>query len=171
MNDNLVNSVKMVCEVFNKHSIDYIMVGGTAVAFNGYFRMSFVSDGKVAEKLDLDFWYNPSYSNYFKLIKALEELGRDMTRVKEEQAPNPKKSFFKYEFEKFTLDLLPKMDSGLDYRTSFDKREVIVFDDIQVSFLCLEDVIKDKEFHKRPKDIEDIEQLKKIKDNNDKKNL
>ena len=164
MNSGLVNSVKMVCKVFNKYSIDYIMVGGTAVAFNGYFRMSFVSDGTVAEKLDLDFWYNPSYSNYFKLIKALEELGRDMTRVKEEQAPNPKKSFFKYEFEKFTLDLLPKMDSGLDYRTSFDKREVIVFDDIQVSFLCLEDVIKDKEFHNRPKDVEDIEQLKKIRD-------
>lgn len=169
MKNNLVEILKRVCEIFNRHSIEYILVGGTAVALNGYFRMSFLSDGKVASKLDLDFWYNPSYSNYFKLIKALEDLGRDMTRVKEEQSPNPKTSFFRYEFEEFTLDLLPKMDSRLDFRTSFDKREIIEFNEVEVSFLCLEDVIKDKEFHKRPKDIEDIEQLKKIR--NHKENL
>ena len=164
MKNNLVEILKKVCEIFDRHSIDYILVGGTAVALNGYFRMSSLSDGKVADKLDLDFWYNPSYSNYFKILNALEDLGRDMTRVKEKQAPNPKTSFFRYEFEEFKLDLLPKLDFGLDFRTSFDKREVIVFDDIQVFFLCLEDVIKDKEFHKRPKDREDIEQLKKIRD-------
>ncbi|WP_338762094.1 hypothetical protein WAF17_16895 [Bernardetia sp. ABR2-2B] len=169
MKNNLVEILKKVCEIFNRHSIDYILVGGTAVALNGYFRMSFLADGKVASKLDLDFWYNPSYSNYFKLLNALEDLGRDMTRAKEEQAPNPKKSFFRYEFEEFTLDLLPKMDSRLDFRSSFDKKEVTIFDDVQVSFLCLEDVIKDKEFHNRPKDREDIEQLKKIK--SDKENL
>jgi hypothetical protein len=54
--------------------------------------------GKIAEKPDLDFWYNPTYDNYFKLLNALEELGQDVTRFKDEQTPNPKKSFFRYEF-------------------------------------------------------------------------
>lgn len=88
-----------------------------------------------------------------------------MTRVKEEKAPNPKKSFFRYDFEKFTLDLLPKLDSGLEFRSSFQAREITEIEQVQIPFLCFEDLIKDKEFNNRPKDVEDIEQLKKIRNN------
>ena len=81
-----------------------MIVGGTAVALHGYSRPSMNVTDEVAEKPDLDFWYNPTYENYFKLLNALEELGQDVTKFKQEQVPNPKKSFFRYEFEKFTLD-------------------------------------------------------------------
>lgn len=57
------------------HSVEYLIVGGTAVAFHGYDRLSKDLSGQTMEKLDLDFWYNPTYDNYFRL---LEDLGEDV---------------------------------------------------------------------------------------------
>jgi hypothetical protein len=98
MESSLTDSILTVCRTLNKFSVEYIIVGGTAVALHGYYRHSMKVAGKIAEKPDLDFWYNPTYDNYFKLLNALEELGQDVTRFKDEQTSNPKKSFFRYEF-------------------------------------------------------------------------
>ncbi len=109
MEPSLTNSILSVCRSLNKFSVEYIIVGGTAVALNGYYRYSMNVAGEITTKPDLDFWYNPNYDNYFKLLNALEDLGQDVTQFKEEQTPDPKKSFFRYEFENFTLDFLPEL--------------------------------------------------------------
>jgi hypothetical protein len=91
------------------HSVEYLVVGGTAVALHGYLRQSHDTSGHLMEKHDLDFWYNPTYDNYFKLLDSLEELGLDVTEFRDEIAPNPKKSFFKLEQENFKMDFLPEL--------------------------------------------------------------
>src|SRR5689334_9036422 len=113
MESNLANSILSVCRALNKFSVEYMIVGGTAVALHGYYRPSLTEIGEIAEKPDLDFWYNPTFDNYFKLLDALEDLGQDVKRFKEEQAPDPKQSFFRYEFDKFTLDFLPELKASL----------------------------------------------------------
>jgi len=115
--------------------------------------------GEIAEKPDLDFWYNPTYENYFKLLSALEDLGQDVTRFKEEQTPNPKKSFFRYEFENFTLDFLPELKATLTFRTSFSRREVVTFNDTEIPFINYEDLVIDKKATARSKDLADVKQL------------
>ena len=97
-----------------------LIVGGTAVALHGYLRMSLHTSGLPADKYDLDFWYNPVYGNYFNLLNALEDLGQDVSEFKEEIAPNPRKSYFRLEFEKFTLDFLPELQ-GLGKFSAFYK--------------------------------------------------
>lgn len=47
--------IRHICEVFNRHSVDYLIVGGIAVGLHGYPRNSMTPDGKVTEKPDLDF--------------------------------------------------------------------------------------------------------------------
>jgi len=160
MENNLAGSILNVCRVLNKNSVQYIIVGGTAVALHGYFRHSIDIAGVITDKPDLDFWYNPTYGNYFKLLKALEELGQDITEFKEEQVPNPKKSFFRYEFEQFSLDFLPELKALLKFELSFEKREIVTLDEIDIPFISYDDLIADKETNARPKDIIDIEQLK-----------
>lgn len=108
--------------------MQYLIVGGTAVALHGYLRMSLRSSGLPAGKYDLDFWYNPVYDNYFNLPNALEELGQDVSQFKDEIAPNPKKSFFRLEFEKFTLDFLPELNGLGKFRESFNQREKVNLD-------------------------------------------
>jgi hypothetical protein len=93
MENDLAERILSVYRVLNRHSVEYLIVGGTAVALHGYFRHSLNLASIITDKPDLDFWYNPTYENYFKLLNALEELEQDVTEFKEEESPNPKKSF------------------------------------------------------------------------------
>lgn len=78
MHKNIGDSILKVCSILNKSNVEYLIIGGTAVALYGYFRWSLNSAGIVSEKYDLYIWYNPTYGNYFKLLYALEELGQDV---------------------------------------------------------------------------------------------
>ena len=159
MENSLASSILRVCRVLNKCSVQYLLVGGTAVALHGYFRYSVNAAGGISDKPDLDVWYNPTYSNYFKLLDALEELGQNVTEFRNEQAPNPKKSYFKYEFEWFTLDLLPALKTVLTFNASYAKKELVVLEEVDIPFIGYNELLLDKAANARPKDIEDIEQL------------
>ena len=163
MNSNLTESILNVCRILNKHSVQYLIAGGTAVALHGYLRMSLHSSGIPADKYDLDFWYNSVYDNYFNLLNALEELGQDVSEFKEEIAPDPKKSYFRLEFEKFTLDFLPELSGLGKFSESFNEREKVNLGGTEISFISYDDLIKNKELNARPKDLKDIEQLKMIR--------
>ena len=69
--NSFISHIIFVCQALQNRSVEYLVVGGTAVGFHGYYRPSKASDDTLAEKNDLDFWYNPTYSNYFNLLKAL----------------------------------------------------------------------------------------------------
>ncbi len=117
------------------------------------------------EKHDLDFWYNPTYDNYFKLLDSLEELGLDVTEFRDEIAPNPKKSFFKLEQENFKMDFLPELLGLSRFRSSFDNRIISKIHDVEVPYINYNDLIESKLALSRTKDIEDIDQLKLRRNN------
>ena len=152
-----------VCKLLAKHNIRYMLVGGTAVALNGYYRHSINISGELADKPDIDIWYNPTYDNYFGLLKVMEELGQDITDFKEEQTPDPRKSFFKLDFDYFTLDLLPQIKADIKFAEASQRKETIEIEGTEVHFLNYRDLIDDKKATAREKDIKDVEQLKRIK--------
>ncbi len=73
-----------------------MLIGGTAVALNGYYRHSLNSAEELTSKPDVDIWYQPTYENYFNVLKVIGELGQDITEFQEEQSPNPKNIFYLY---------------------------------------------------------------------------
>ncbi|TDX02113.1 nucleotidyltransferase [Dinghuibacter silviterrae] len=160
MESSLAGDLLHVCKILNKHSVEYLLVGGTAVALHGYYRLSRQTSGKVTEKHDLDFWYNSSYGNYFKLLDALEELGQDVSYYRAETAPNPKKSFFRLEYDKFTVDFLPELPGLSKFYDSYHQREYSKVGNIEIPFINYADLIANKQTQGRAKDIEDIKQLK-----------
>jgi len=89
MENELIADLVKVCKVLQNYGIDYLIVGGTAVALHGYFRITMDSNGIPNEKHDLNIWYNPTYGNYFSLLKALKELGLDTAPYEQEIAPPP----------------------------------------------------------------------------------
>ncbi len=165
MDSGLRASLLTVCRLLSKYSVEYLIVGGTAVALHGYFRLSASFAGVPAEKPDLDFWYNPSYKNYFNLLNAIEALGQDVSEFKIEKAPNPRKSFFKLDFDSFTVDFLPELPGLSKFRNSYDYREVAQVDDIDILFINFDDLITNKQAIAREKDIKDIEELEKLRRN------
>lgn len=50
MNKNIAENIIMVCNALTKYSVEYLIVGGTAVAVHGYFRWSYDQAGSLAEK-------------------------------------------------------------------------------------------------------------------------
>lgn len=161
MDKNLTNELLKICQTLNKHNVKYLIVGGVAVALYGYYRLSHDKTGKVTEKPDLDIWYYPSYSNYYNLLNFIEELGQDVTKFREEQEPNPLTSFFRYEFDEFTLDLLPEIKAQIKFDNSFKKRETVEIENINIYFINYDDLMKDKIASSRSKDIDDIKHLNK----------
>ncbi len=163
MEKNLTDDILRVCQILNNNAVQYLVVGGTAVAFHGYFRWSQDSSGSPADKFDLDIWYNPTYDNYFKLLNALADLGQDVKEFLEEPSPNPLKSYFKFDLDKFTLDFLPKMKGVAKFRQSYEKRETITLKKVDMPFIGFDELLQDKAANSRPKDLIDIKQLKSIR--------
>ncbi len=152
-----------VCKLLEKYKIGYILVGGAAVALNGYYRHSINNSGQLTNKPDIDIWYNPTYDNYFNILKVMEELGQDISEFKDDQTPNPRKSFFKLDFDDFTLDLLPEIKAPIKFAAANKRKNTIELEGSELHFLNYFDLIEDKKANARKKDLEDIEQLKKTK--------
>ena len=121
--------------------------------------MSKKSSGEDAQVVDLDFWYNPAYANYFKLLNALEKLGQDVGEFREEQVPDPKRSFFKLELPQFTLDFLPAVPGLPRFREVFSAKGTTKLGDVEIPFINYDYLIMNKQALNRPKDQEDIRQL------------
>ncbi|WP_028523883.1 nucleotidyl transferase AbiEii/AbiGii toxin family protein [Runella limosa] len=143
----------------NKHRVQFLVVGGMAVAFYGHSRLSTNMAGEITEKPDIDIWYNPTYENYYALLRAVKELGKDVTSYIEEPNPDPKNSFFKFEFDYYTLDCLPRINVPLKFSESYIRKQVFDGNDLEIPFINLEDLIADKKITGRPKDLSDIEHL------------
>jgi predicted nucleotidyltransferase len=158
--DKLIIDLVKVCKVLQDYSVEYLIVGGTAVALHGYFRVTMDVNGVPNEKHDLDIWYNPTYENYFNLLKALKALSLDTAQFEEESTPNPKKSYFKFEADNFSFDFLPELLSLKKFGVAFTKRETIDLEGTEVCFISYGDLINEKQESGRSKDITDIEQLK-----------
>jgi hypothetical protein len=75
-----------VCQILNECGVEYLTIGGAAVNLHGHERLTKDSTGRETKIHDLDFWYNPSYNNYFKVLNALEKLGQDVTDLRKERA-------------------------------------------------------------------------------------
>ncbi|NTS41245.1 hypothetical protein HRG84_10050 [Flavisolibacter sp. BT320] len=110
-----VENILSVCTMLYKMDVQYLLVGGTAVAFHGYLRPTTTNDGRLSDRDDFDFWYNPRYLNYQRLLAVLENLGLDLTDVRREETFNLKQSFFRHHFEDFTIDFIPKIGGDLSF--------------------------------------------------------
>jgi hypothetical protein len=164
MEQNFKHSLLSVCQLLEKYKVEYMFIGGTAVALNGYYRHSTNAEGELTDKPDIDIWYKSTYENYFNILKIMEELGHDITDFKNEQSPNPHKSFFKLDFDDFSLDILPEIKAPIKFTEAYQRKRTIEVEETQIHFMNYFDLIEDKKATARMKDLKDIEELKKIKD-------
>lgn len=138
-------------------------MGGTAVALNGYYRLSVNNNGELTDKPDIDVWYHPGYDNYFRLIGVIEELGYDVSAYKNEIGPDPLSSFFKLNFDDFSLDLLPKIKAAIKFIDAYQRKDTIEIEGLSINVLSYSDLILDKQALGREKDLADIRELEKLK--------
>jgi hypothetical protein len=154
------STLQIVCAALNKHKVDCMLVGGTAVAFYGFQRISgvFIStDSEV--KIDHDFWYSATNENFFRLLKSLSDLGVDTSDL-EQLVFDPKRTFLKIPFATFHTDFLPQM-KGLDsYRECKKRNERIVLDENELYIISKNDLLNIRAAANRSSDQRDLDALR-----------
>lgn len=154
-----------VCSTLNRHQANYILIGGTAVGFYGYQRVSGISLLKPEMKNDLDFWYNPTIENFMNIVKALKELKVDVSSL-ERIIFDPQKTYLKIPFEKYHLDFLPQMKGLASYADSRKKSKKEIVDGNEIFIIGLSDLIANKIATDRDVDQDDLNFLKNIQKEN-----
>ena len=138
-------------ELLNEQDVDYLVVGGYAMAFHGRPRYTG----------DLDIWIDISEENAAKMMLVLHEFGFS-------SLPFTKADFLKENiinqlgYPPLRIDILTSVD-GVTFAEAKKHFSVIKIDDLPIRFIGLAELIQNKKASGRKQDLVDIETLTKGK--------
>lgn len=138
---------KELLQLLEKHKIDYMIVGGYAVAFYGYPRFT----------KDIDIFFNPSNENIVSIIDALVEFGFSKKDLNPELF-STKGNIVTFGVAPLRVDFINEID-GVDFTLAKPHRIRGVYGDIEVFFIGKNDLKKNKASTNRLKDKADLEEL------------
>jgi hypothetical protein len=162
-----------LCDVLNMHKVQYMIVGGTAVGFYEYTRLSHPSMGRTEIKTDIDIWYQSNYENRLRIVRSLEALDfpfNENDRHEMGLFSDPQwDDMLMIDQPNFKLDFIP-YSKGLDFSTSIQNAKTIELAGVKIPFIGYDDLIKTKSLVNRPGiDDRDISELEKIRKRNEKR--
>jgi hypothetical protein len=144
---HLNQDFKEFIALLNKHKVKFIIVGAYAVGFHGYVR----NTG------DLDIWIDTDNDNAEKIISALHEFGFSSLDISIEDLT--KKDFvIQLGLPPHRLDLLTSV-TALNFDECYSKIQVTAIDGVELPFVDLESLKKNKRSTGRNKDLGDVENL------------
>lgn len=145
-------------ELLSKHDVRYLIVGGEAVIFHGYARLTG----------DTDFFYGRDAANAQRLFNALEEFwGDDIPGVKAPAELTAAGLILQFGVPPNRIDLINEVD-GVAFDAAWSARIEATMatptGEIPICYMCLEDLIMNKQVAGRPKDMDDLTYLRKARD-------
>ncbi len=134
---------------FNKHNVDYLIVGGYAVILHGYVRTTG----------DLDLWVRKSKVNYQKIVAAFMDFGMPVFDMHEDNFLNNENlDVFTFGVPPICIELITNI-KGLKFDDAFEKALIKKVDQVEIRLINFEDLIQAKKAAGRSKDKDDIEHL------------
>jgi hypothetical protein len=143
----LTSDFKEFAGLFNSNGVEYLVVGGYALAAYGHPRYTG----------DLDFWIGTDPANASRVLAALDQFGFGSLGLRHEDLTAHNK-VIQLGYPPARIDLLTSID-GLDFAPSFGRRMTVVVDEIPLHFICLDDFKTNKKAVGRHKDLADLEAL------------
>ena len=138
-------------ELLNSRRVDYIVVGGHAVAFHGHPRFTG----------DIDFLLRPSSENAERLIDAVKEFGFSEMHLSLDDFTRPN-TVVQLGHPPNRIDLLTSI-SGVDFEEAWGSRIGGELDGLPVSFLGWDALLKNKRASGRDKDLADVSKLSAVR--------
>lgn len=137
---------KEFAESLNARGVEYLVVGGYALAAHGHPRYTG----------DIDFWVRPSTDNLARLLDALKDFGfgslglsaSDFDANTVVQLGQPPRR----------IDLLTSID-GVNFDACFARREQVELAGVRLNIIGLDDFKTNKRASGRLKDLADLESL------------
>ncbi len=134
-------------ELFNEHKVEYLIVGGYALAFHGVPRYTG----------DIDIFVKPDTENALRILKALDEFGFGSLDLKEEDLRSPNK-VVQLGYPPVRIDIITSI-SGISWDEAYEERDKGRYGDVTVYYIGLKHYILNKRASGRKKDIADLETL------------
>ncbi len=134
-------------QFLNSNAVEYLVVGGYAVAAHGHPRYT----------KDIDVWVQPTEDNAKRLISALEDFGFKSLGLKSEDFLAPD-TVVQLGYPPRRIDILTG-PTGVDFVTCFPDRLEIEIDGTLINFIGLDALKKNKLASGRPQDLADVENL------------
>ncbi|MEO6669038.1 MAG: nucleotidyltransferase [Ferruginibacter sp.] len=135
-------------ELLIKNKVEYLIVGGYAVGIHGHPRYTG----------DLDIWLNSTPQNAELILKSVNEFGFSSFKLIQEDFTKPG-NVIQLGYPPLRIDLLTEID-GVIFQECFVNRKVVIIEDLKVNFIGYNDLLKNKRETGRPRDIDDIDNLK-----------
>ena len=136
--------------LLNKNKVEYLVIGGYAVAYHGYPRYTG----------DLDIWFNPEEDNVNKILVSLSEFGFESLNIHQNDLLKPG-NIIQLGYPPIRIDLLNNPD-GISFSDCFPRRvEQILENGLTINYISLSDLITNKKASGRYRDLDDLENLSK----------
>ncbi len=131
----------------NDNGVQYLVIGGYAVAVHGHPRYT----------KDLDIWIQVSPENAGRLVKAIREFGFESLGLTENDFMTPDQ-VIQLGFPPNRIDLIVQAD-GIEFDACYPSRMEIEIEGVPVNFIDLENLKKNKKASGRYQDLADLENL------------
>ena len=134
-------------KLLNSHRVEYLLIGGYAVCYHGYYRNT----------NDIDFWVAVSPKNAAKLVKVIKEFGFDVPMLSEKLFLNTGR-IVRMGIEPNRIEILTEV-SACDFAQCFSRRQTGIINGIAVNLISLPDLKINKKASGRHKDLADLDNL------------
>ncbi|OHB64910.1 MAG: hypothetical protein A2Y77_03905 [Planctomycetes bacterium RBG_13_62_9] len=141
------NDFKELLELFNKHKVEYLIVGGYALAFHGAPRMTG----------DIDLFVRPTNENAGRILAALDEFGFGSINLSPADFTTPG-MVVQLGVPPVRIDIITRV-SGVSWEQADAGKAPGRYADTPVFFIGRDDFITNKRATGRAKDAADIEAL------------
>jgi hypothetical protein len=138
---------KEFIQLLNDNQVNYLVIGGYAVAVHGHPRYT----------KDIDIWIEISEENSQKIITALTEFGFGSLGLTAQDFQETHQ-IIQLGYPPSRIDLITSPD-GIDFQTCYASKIEVLLDSIPVKFIDLDNLKKNKLASGRLQDLADLENL------------
>jgi len=133
--------------LLNSKQVEYLLIGGYAVAHYGYVRAT----------ADMDIWVALNPANAERAVEAIWEFGFNVAELTPGLLLEPGK-IIRMGNPPFRIEVLTTI-SGIAFSECYARRSVTELDGLEIPFIGLDDLKTNKRASARLKDLADIEHL------------
>ena len=144
---NIPKDFREFLQLLNDHEVEYVVVGGYALAFHGAPRFTG----------DIDILVRPTGENARRLIAALGDFGFSELKLTVQDFTSTDR-VVQLGVPPMRIDLLTSID-GIDFATAVDGSLRVEISDLTVPIIGRDALITNKRASGRPKDLADLEAL------------
>jgi len=134
-------------KLLNEHHVEYLLIGGFAVAMHGYPRTT----------ADMDVWVARRRANAENLVRSLREFGFDTPNLTPELFDDPER-IVRMGTAPLRIEILTQID-GVQFDECRARAETQVVDGNETPVISLNDLKINKRASGRAKDLDDLENL------------